>query len=81
MNNLKYKVVSTKKMKHQLKLIRKRSKNMGKMDTVVRILASGQRLPAKYQDHNLVDDKNTKIVANVILNPIGYWSIVLKTMN
>jgi mRNA interferase YafQ len=36
-----------------LKLIVKRKRDISKMDTVVEMLLSGDRLPEKYKDHNL----------------------------
>jgi mRNA interferase YafQ len=43
----------TAKMKHDVKLARKRNKDMMKLDAALRILVTGQPMPKSYQDHPL----------------------------
>lgn len=50
----KYKIVQTGKFKKDLKLIQKRGYNLSLLANVVDILTSGEQLPEKYRDHNLL---------------------------
>ena len=49
----KYKIVQTNRFKRDLKLARKRGHNLSLLGNVVDILASGEKLPARYHDHQL----------------------------
>lgn len=48
-----YTLVFTTRMKRDLKLIKKRGKDISKLETVLDILLSGEDLPEKYKDHQL----------------------------
>lgn len=48
-----YKIVYTNRMKKDTKLMKKRGKDMGKLVTVLSLLAAGNPLPIQYQDHAL----------------------------
>ena len=48
-----YTLVFTTRMKRDLKLMRKRGKDISKLETVLDILLSGSELPDKYKDHQL----------------------------
>lgn len=48
-----YTLVFTTRMKRDLKLIRKRGKDISKLENVLDILLSGQDLPKQYKDHQL----------------------------
>ncbi|MEE5992595.1 MAG: type II toxin-antitoxin system YafQ family toxin [Oscillospiraceae bacterium] len=48
-----YKIEFTNEMKRNAKLMRKRGKDMSKLVSVLDMLASGQPLPQKYDDHQL----------------------------
>jgi len=48
-----YTLVFTKRMKRDLKLMKKRGKDISKLETVLDILLSGEDLPEKYKDHQL----------------------------
>lgn len=50
---MKYNTRFSKEMKRNTKLMKKRGKDMRKLDYVIRLLASGETLPEKYKDHNL----------------------------
>ena len=40
-------------MKRSVKLMKKRGKDLSKLQTVIELLAAGKDLPPKYKDHNL----------------------------
>ena len=48
-----YNLVFTTRMKRDVKLMKKRGKDLGKLQTVLDILMSGKDLPANYKDHQL----------------------------
>ena len=48
-----YTLVFTTRMKRDLKLMKKRGKDISKLETVLDILLSGQDLPEQYKDHQL----------------------------
>lgn len=53
---MKYEIVRTKTFRKELKLMLKRGADIGKLETVVNILASGEKLPPQYRDHALSGD-------------------------
>jgi len=53
-----YKIQPTTKYRKQYKLLKKRGYNMALLDEVVKKLAGGATLPAKYQDHPLRGDRH-----------------------
>ena len=46
-------IVYTSKMKRDVKLMKKRGKDMSKLTTALSLLASGESMPPKYRDHLL----------------------------
>lgn len=48
-----YTLVFTTRMKRDLKLMKKRGKDIFKLETVLDILLSGKDLPEQYKDHQL----------------------------
>jgi mRNA interferase YafQ len=50
---MKYKIKVTNKFQKDLKRIEKRGYNLKHLSDVVKIIASGKALPAKYRDHSL----------------------------
>ena len=48
-----YSLIFTNRMKSDLKLMKKRGKDISKLETVLDILMSGKDLPKKYKDHQL----------------------------
>lgn len=48
-----YSLVFTNRMKQDLKLMKKRGKDISKLETVLDILMLGKDLPEKYKDHQL----------------------------
>lgn len=52
---MKYNIVATSSFKKELKIIKKRSKDLTKLDKIVMELARGNILDEKYKDHKLVN--------------------------
>jgi mRNA interferase YafQ len=50
------KLVLTTRMKHDIKVMAKRGKDLAKLQAPLVILASGEPLPAQYKDHQLKGD-------------------------
>lgn len=50
----KYQLEYTSKMKHDVKLMKKRGKDLNKLIKVLSILMNGESLPKEYKDHQLV---------------------------
>ena len=48
-----YTLIFTTRMKRDLKLMKKRGKDISKLEKVLNILLSGEDLPTKYKDHQL----------------------------
>lgn len=48
-----YKIVYTNRMKKDIKLMKKRGKDLKKLVTILSLLASGHPLPLQYKDHSL----------------------------
>jgi len=53
---MKYLVRQTKRFRKELKLMLKRGADRTKLSAVVKILASGEKLPPQYRDHALTGD-------------------------
>ena len=53
---MKYSVIRTTRFRKELKKMIKRGADIGKLETVVNILASGEPLPPQYHDHALTGD-------------------------
>ena len=51
-----YRIEFTNKMKKDAKLMEKRGKDMSKLTNVLELLASGEKMPPKYKDHQLTGD-------------------------
>ena len=50
---MRYDVVRTTRFRKELKKMLKRAADLGKLETVVNLLASGAPLPPQYRDHAL----------------------------
>lgn len=48
-----YKIVYSTQMKRSLKLMKKRGKDLSKLQHILEMLCAGEELPQKYRDHNL----------------------------
>ena len=53
---MKYSVIRTTRFRKELKKMIRRGADIGKLETVVNILASGEPLPLQYHDHALTGD-------------------------
>lgn len=66
-----YKIVYTNRMKKDVKLMKKRGKDMEKLVNVLSLLANGNPLPVQYRDHsltgNLQDFRECHIEADWLL--------------
>lgn len=64
MNNFntknKYNIDMTSNFKKQFKRVKKQNKDINKFIYVLEKLANGEKLEAKYKDHQLVNDKYYK---------------------
>ena len=49
-----YKLRFTTKFQRNLKLMKKRGKDLNKLNEVLELLVKGQELPMKYNDHSLI---------------------------
>ena len=50
---MKYKIIPTNKFQKDLKTIQKRGYNIALITEVIKIIASGEKLPERYRDHKL----------------------------
>jgi len=57
---MKYKVTATTSFKKELKIIKKRNKDLSKLKKVVDTLSNGEELEMKYKDHQLVNTPRFK---------------------
>lgn len=48
-----YNIVYTTRMKHDVKIMKKRGKDMNKLIEALSLLASGNQMPDRYKDHQL----------------------------
>jgi len=66
-----FEIVYTNKMKRDVKLMRKRGKDISKLTTALSQLASGKPMPPNYRDHqldgNLSDFRECHIEGNWLL--------------
>ena len=56
----KYEVIYSNNFKKDLKKIIKQGKSLKKLDIIIDILSSGERLHIKYKAHRLINDKYFK---------------------
>ena len=75
---LRFRYLPPKKcfFKKELKLIKKRNKDIDKLTKVVNILASGETLPEKYKDHQLTNSPRFKNCRECHIEPD--WLLVYK---
>lgn len=76
---MKYEIILTSSFKKQLKLIKKRNKNLQKLTKIVNALASGEELEQKYRDHQLTDNPRFKNCRECHIEPD--WLLVYKKNN
>ena len=63
---MKYDIVLTTSFKKELKIIKKRNKDLLKLKEVVNILASDEELPPKYKDHILLNTSSSFLNSEAI---------------
>lgn len=51
-----YRIEFTNKMKRDVRLMKKRGKDMSKLTNVLEFLAAGEKMPPEYKDHQLVGE-------------------------
>ena len=82
MNNIKdtkYGVITSSRFNKQLKKIIKQGKNIEKLSIVVKKLANGERLEAKYNDHALSNNKYYRDCRECHIEPD--WLLIYKYNN
>ena len=77
--NTKYGISTSKKFNKQLKKIIKQGKKIDKLVYVVVKLANGQKLEAKYKDHQLLDTKYYKNCRECHIE--SDWLLIYKYLN
>ena len=73
---MKYDIILTNSFKKELKLIKKRNKDLSKLTKVVNTLASGKELEEKYRDHQLTNSPRFKECRECHIDPD--WLLVYK---
>ena len=73
---MKYEIQRTTSFVKDYKLAVKRGFDIGKLRTVVELLASGETLPSKYRDHALVNSRKYKGMRECHIEPD--WLLVYK---
>ena len=76
---MKYKIILTSTFKKDLKRIKKRNKDLFKLTEVVNKLASGEELPIKNCNHQLVSNLQFKDCRECHIEPD--WLLVYKKNN
>ena len=74
-----YKVTATNAFKKELKVIKKRNKDLLKLKKVVDSLANGELLEEKYKDHQLVNTSRFKNCRECHIEPD--WLLVYRINN
>ena len=75
----KYRVVLTNAFKKDLKLAKKRNRNIEKLNKVVDMISNGENLPEYYKDHSLVNSKKFINCRECHIEPD--WLLVYKIVN
>ena len=73
---MKYEIILTSIFKKELKLLRKRNKDISKLTEVVDTLSRGEKLSLKYRDHQLYNDEKFKNCRECHIEPD--WLLVYK---
>ena len=73
---MKYEIILTSLFKKELKLLRKRNKDISKLTKVVDTLSKGEKLSLKYRDHQLYNDEKFKNCRECHIEPD--WLLVYK---
>lgn len=73
---MKYEIILTSLFKKELKLLRKRNKDISKLTKVVDTLSKGEKLSLKYRDHQLYNDEKFENCRECHIEPD--WLLVYK---
>lgn len=76
---MKYEIVLTSAFKKELKVIKKRHKDLDKLTKVVNSLANNVKLDEKYKDHALISSTRFKNCRECHIEPD--WLLVYKKNN
>lgn len=76
---MKYDVVATNAFKKELKVIKKRHKDLMKLKEIVDLLSIGEQPNEKYRDHKLVDTPRFKNCRELHIEPD--WLLVYRIDN
>lgn len=76
---MKYEVVATSLFKKELKVIKKRSKDLEKLRKVINTLSNNEKLDEKYKDHQLVNSTRFKNCRECHIEPD--WLLVYRIDN
>ena len=76
---MKYEIAATSSFKKELKIIKKRSKDLEKLNYVISKLANGESLDEKYRDHQLVSSTRFKNCRECHIEPD--WLLVYRIDN
>lgn len=76
---IKYHIKRSKIFKKQYKKILKQGKDISKLQYILEVLASGEKLDSKYRDHNLYDNKYFKGCRECHIEPD--WLLIYKIVN
>lgn len=76
---IKYGIKRSNYFKKQYKKIVKQGKDITKMEYVIGLLASGEKLDAKYKDHSLYDNNYYKGCRECYIEPD--WLLIYKIIN
>lgn len=73
---MKYEIILTSSFKKELKLMKRRNKDLSKLTNVVNLLANGEVLEEKFKDHQLVNSTRFKNCRECHIEPD--WLLVYK---
>ena len=73
---MKYEIILTNAFKKELKLIKKRNKDLSKLTNIVNSLANNETLDEKFRDHQLVNSPRFKNCRECHIEPD--WLLVYK---
>jgi len=76
---MKYEIVATTAFKKELKVIKKRHKDLAKLKYIVDVLSNGDKLEEKYKDHKLLDNSKYKNCRELHIEPD--WLLVYRIDN
>lgn len=76
---MKYEILLTSAFKKELKLIKKRNKDLKKLSNIIDILASGEELDKKFNNHLLFNNSKFRNCYECHIEPD--WLLIYKIIN